>query len=187
MVNPRFIPVMLAISLGSVLVGCSKSTSLEPGPPAGGENGEVVTEVSGEDGRESPWWRDESILAELRLTDDQIQAIKEFVELARQEGSQLRQQERRLTVNYLRALAQEPYDPELVDRVGGRLIEVLSSKNRRRIETVRALRDILTQEQWTKLWEVAPGIIQIGGFRVLRGPKITVTDEDLNASPSPTP
>lgn len=186
MVHPRFMLVVLAITLGTVLVGCAKSTSPEPGPPAGEENGDVVTEESSEDGREFPWWRDESILAELRLTNDQLQAIKELMELARQQGSQQRQQERRLTVNYLRALAQEPYDPELIDRVGGRLIEVLSERNHNRIENLRGVRDVLTQEQWTKLWEVAPRALQIGRFRVVRGHAVSAPPEPV-AEPTTTP
>jgi hypothetical protein len=132
------------------------------------------------------WWRDESLLAKIEPTDDQLQAINDLMAVTVESANQQRQQERQLSLRYLRALSQEPYDPALVDRVSERLIEVLSSEQSRRIENVRALRDILTQEQWTKLWDAAPQVLQIGRFRAMRGPKITVTD-DPNPSPTPTP
>jgi hypothetical protein len=99
--------------------------------------------------------------------------------------SEQRQRERRLSVNYLRALAQEPYDPALIDRVSERLIGVLSERSRRRVEDLRAVRDVLTQEQWTRLWEVAPRAVQIGRVRVVRGPKVSVSDTE--EAPTSTP
>jgi hypothetical protein len=97
-----------------------------------------------------------------------------------------RKQERQVSLRYLRALAQDPYDPELVDMLSGRLIEVLASEHRRRIDNVHRLRDILTREQWTKLWEVAPEAVKVGRFQIVRGPAISVTG-DPGASQSPTP
>jgi hypothetical protein len=133
------------------------------------------------------WWRDEAVLEALGLTDEQVEAIDTLMAVNTAEGNQTRQRERQLSLRYLRALSQEPYDVELVNQLNGQLTEILSSEHQRRIGSVRALRDILTQDQWTELWQVAPQAVQIGRFRVARGPKITITDEDPNASPTPVP
>ena len=183
MVNLRFILIVVAITLGFFSFGCSQSPGPEPAPSANEHNEQTLAEGSGQARPHVQWWRDGSVAAELELTDDQVSAIDDLMTVSSGDANQQRVQERQLSLRYLRALAQEPYDPAMVDRVSERLIEVLSSKHRLRIENVRALRDILTEEQWTKLWEVAPRVLQISGFRVLRGPKISVTD----SFPSPTP
>jgi Spy/CpxP family protein refolding chaperone len=175
--------IVLAISFSSVLVGCSNDTSPERVPPEGVERNGDVTDESSEEDRELLWWRDESVLAALQLTDDQLQAVTELMSLARQEGNRQRQTERRMSISYLRALAQEPYDEILVTRSSEQLIEVLSERSRNRIETIRAVREILTQDQWSKLWEIAPRALQIGSFRIVRGPALT-TEEP---TPTPTP
>lgn len=185
MVNPRFMLIVVAITLGFSYLGCSQSHSPEPAPPANEHNGRTVAEESGQAKQHVQWWRDESIAAELELSDDQVRTIDQLMTDSSGDGAQQRLQERQLSLKYLRALAQEPYDPALADRVSERLIEVLSNKHRRRIQNVRALRDILSQEQWTKLWEVAPRVLQIGGFRVLRGPKISVSDSEASLTPTP--
>ena len=183
MVNLRSMLVVVAITLGFFSFGCSESPSPEPTPSANEHNGRAPAEQSGQARPQAQWWRDESIAAELELTVDHVSAIDDLMTVSSGDANQERQQERQLSLRYLRALAQEPYDPAMVDRVSERLIEVLSSKHRRRVQNIRALRDILTEEQWTKLWEVAPRVLQISGFRILRGPKISVSD----SFPSPTP
>lgn len=185
MVHLRFMLVLVVITLGFGSSGCSQSPSSDPAPPANEQNDRNLAGESGRAKIRTQWFRDETTAAELELTDDQIQAISDLMAVSSGDGSQQLQQERQLTLRYLRALSQEPYDPTLADRVGERLVEVLSSEQRRRIETVRGLRDILTQEQWNKLWEIAPRALQIGRFRALRGPKISISEPQ--DSPSPTP
>ncbi|RLE26374.1 MAG: hypothetical protein DRJ65_05685 [Acidobacteria bacterium] len=185
MVNLRFMFVVGAIALGFCSFGCSQSPSPEPAPSANEHNGQTLAKESGQARPHGQWWRDESIAVELGMTDDQVQAINDLMTVSPEDSDQRRQQERQLSLKYLRALAQEPYDPALVDSLSERLTEVLSSKSRRRIQRVHVLRDILTQEQWTKLWDIVPQVFQIGSFRILRGPKISVSDSDI--SPTPTP
>jgi Spy/CpxP family protein refolding chaperone len=184
-VNLRFILVVVTITLGFGSFGCSRSPNPEPGPSADDHHIQNSADESGQARQQRQWWHDESITAEIGLTDDQFQAINDLMTVGSGDSNQQRQRERQLSLRYLRALDQEPYDPALADRVGKKLIEVQSSKNRQRVDNIRAIRDILNHEQWTRLWEVAPGALQIGGFRVLRGPKISVSEAD--GSPTPTP
>jgi Spy/CpxP family protein refolding chaperone len=185
MVNLRVALVVAVITLWIGAVGCSQSPNPEPAPSAKENNGRNLAEGSGQATQRTQWWRDESTTAELALTDEQAQAINDLMAVSAGDGTQQLQQQRQLTLRYLRALSQEPYNPELVDNLSDRLIEVLSSEQRRRIETLHGLRDILTQEQWTKLWETNPQVFQIGRIRALRGPKISVSETDT--SPTPTP
>ena len=186
MVNLRFMLVVMAIALGVGSFGCAQSPSPPPTPSADEPNGQTLAEGSGQARpRVQQWWRNESIAAELELTDDQVQVINDLMTVSSGDANQQLQRERQLTLRYLRALAQEPYDAALADRLSERLIEILANEQRRRIENVRALRDILTQEQWTTLWEVAPRVLQIGRFRALRGPKISVSDADVSPTPAP--
>ncbi len=185
MVNLRFILVVVAITLGFGAFGCAQSPGPEPTPPANEHDGQTLAEETDQAQPPEQWWRDESIAAQLELTDDQVQMISDLMTVGTGDAKQQRQRERQLTLRYLRALNQEPYDPAMADRLSKQLIEVLSSKHRQRIENIRALRDILTHEQWTKLWEIAPRVFQIGRTQILLGPKISVTDSDV--SPTPTP
>jgi len=186
MVNLRFILVAMAITLWFSTFGCAQNPSPPPTPSANESNGQTLAEESGQARpRVQQWWRDESIAAELELTDDQVRVINDLMTVSSGDANQQLQQERQVTLRYLRVLAQEPYDAALADRLSERLIEVLANEQRRRIQNVRALRDILTQEQWTTLWEVAPRVLQVGRFRALRGPKISVSGADISLAPTP--
>lgn len=177
----RFMCIVVATVLGIAGFGCSQGDS-PPVPPS-----DRLVEAEGQEQKKvrKRWWRDQSVLADLELTDDQVQAVNDLMAVKAGDGNSQRERERKLSLRYLRALAQEPYDPAMVDRLSGQLVETLANEQRLRIESTRALRDILTQDQWTKLWEVAPRAVQVGRFRVMRGPTISVTDE--SSAPSPTP
>ena len=177
--------ILVTIVLGLCSFGCSQRSDQESTPPTGQQHEQAGTEVSGQAGRQTQWWQDELILDELALTEDQVRAINELMTVGAGDSSMQRQQERRMALRYLRVLNQEPYDVALADELSQKLVEALSSENRRRIENVRAIRDILTIEQWTTLWEVAPRALQIGRFRVLLGPKIAVTDGDPAQTSTP--
>jgi len=185
MMNLRFMLVMVLIALGFGFFGCSQSANPEPSPSAIEPNGQTLAEESGQARAQVQWWRDEAIVAQLELSDDQVDVVNDLMTVNTGDGNQERQLERKVTLRYLRVLNQEPYDAALADEMSKRLNEVLSSKHRRRIQNIRALREILTLEQWKKLWEIHPQIFQLGDFRILLGPRISVTDSDV--SPTPTP
>lgn len=176
---------LVAVFSGFCSFGCSQSSNQGATPPEGQQQELDGMKVPGQANRQTQWWHDDSILDELELTEDQVQAISDLMTVGAGDSSSQRQQERRMALRYLRVLNQEPYDAALADELSRRLIEALSSENRRRIENVRAIRNILTIEQWTTLWEVAPRALQIGRFRVLLGPKIAVTDGDPAQTPTP--
>lgn len=185
MVNSRFMLVVAAIGLAFSAFGCAQGPASEPTLPTDERDAQMSTEETDQGQPREQWWRNESIAAEIELTDDQVQAINDLMTVSTGEAKQQRVQERQLTVRYLRSLNQEPYDPALADQMSDMLIEILSSRHRQRIDYVRALRDILTHEQWTKLWEISPKVFQIGRTQVLLGPRITVTDSFPEATQTP--
>lgn len=174
MAIPRFMFFVVAIVLGFGSLGCSQSPNPEPVPPADEDNVHTAAEGSNKAKQRFRWWRDESIVAELGLSDDQIETINQLMTSKTGDSTKQRQRERQLSLRYLRALNQDPYDAEMVDRLSKQLIEHLSSEHRRRIESVHALRDILTKEQWTRLWELAPRALQVGRFVATRGTGVSV-------------
>ena len=174
MVNPRFIFIVVAIAMGLSFLGCSQSPSPAPVPPADEDNGRTAAAGSDKAMQRVRWWRDGSIVAELGLSDDQVQTIDQLMASNTTESTNQRKRERHLSLRYLRVIAQEPYDAALVDGLTDQLIEVLSNEHHRRIESVRTLRDILTREQFTKLWELAPRALQVGRFMASRGNTISV-------------
>ncbi|MEN8165552.1 MAG: hypothetical protein ABFS37_15595 [Acidobacteriota bacterium] len=182
MVNPRFIFIVVAIALGLSSLGCSQSPSPAPVPPADEDKGQAVSEGSKQPKRLVRWWRDDSVVAELGLSDDQLQTINELMIGNSGDTDKQLKLERQFGLRYLRALNEDPYDAAQVDHLSARLIEILSSEHRRRIDTVRKLRDTLTKEQWLKLWDVAPRALHIGRFMAARGVKVSVT-EDYPAPP----
>ena len=175
MVHTPFRLLALVIVVGMGCQGSSQPVDSELSPPADEDEVQTAAERSDVDRLVTRWWRDESIAPELELTDDQIEMIEELMTASAAVASQQRQQERRLGLSYLRVLAQDPYDPDQADRLSERLIEVLGEQHRRRVENVQELRDILTVDQWVKLWELAPHALQVGRFRAARGPGILVT------------
>ena len=187
MVHSRFMTVVLAIALGSGLAACSQGEVSKPAPAAGEGRAQAAAHGAERTKLQTQWWHNESITGELDLTEEQLQTINDLMTVSSGEANQQRSTERQLSIRYLRVLAQEPYDPVMADRISDRLVEVQATARRLRVETIRDLRDTLTQEQWTKLWELAPRAIQIGQFQVKRGPKIAVTDEDPAATPTPAP
>lgn len=186
MANPRFVLILAAAAVGFGSLGCSPSRAPGSTPAAVEGGGAAAVEASDDAESSVRWWRDDSIVAELGLTDDQIDAVEELMAASTREANEQRQKERRMSVLYLRALAQEPYDAALVDRTGEQLVDVLSNEHRRRIDSVRAVRDILSRDQWVKLWDVAPRALQVGRFRVARGRRVSVAPEP-DASPTPLP
>lgn len=184
--NRRPTLILLVIILGLSSFGCSQSSRGESTPPAGQQDEQAGTENSIQANRQTQWWRDESILDELDLTEDQVRAIYDLMDVGVGDSRMQRQQERRLTLRYLRVLNQEQYDPVLADELSQKLIDALTNDRRRRVENLRAIRDIMTVEQWTTLWDLAPHALQIGRVRVRLGPKITVTADD-GSSPTPVP
>lgn len=187
MVNSRFMIFLLMAALGLSFIGCSQGQSPEPAQSVVEETGETVADGTSPSKRLVRWWRDEAIVAEIGLTDDQIEAIKELTVSTTGDSGEQRRRERHLGLRYLRALSQESYDPAVVDHLGTRLIEGLATEHRRRVENVRALRDILTHEQFTKLWELAPRAVQVGRFVATRGKTISVTGGDPTPPPALAP
>ncbi|HSL17055.1 MAG TPA: Spy/CpxP family protein refolding chaperone [Methylomirabilota bacterium] len=187
MVHARCILAVAAVGSGLLCLGCSQDTSRDPVPTAGEELHEKAAEGPQSDGQNAQWWRDEAILAELQLTEDQLRAIHTLMDETTRHEADQRQRERQLSMSYLRTLAQDPVDPAVEDRIGERLIEVLSERSRLRIENLRSVREILTGEQWQKLWEVAPRALQIGRYRVVRGPRVSLTAEQPDGTTTTDP
>ena len=178
--------ILLVIILGISSFGCSESFHQEATPAAGQQQEQAGTEDSTQPNSQIQWWRNQSILDELGLTDDQVRAIQDIMTAGTGDGKMQRQQERRLTLRYFRVLNQETYDAAQADELGEKLSRAIAGDKRRRIENIRAIRDILTIDQWNELWEVAPQLFEIGRVRVRLGPKITVT-EDGGPAPTPAP
>lgn len=132
-------------------------------------------------GANGPWWRDEEKTAAMDLSDEQIEAIRSLMIEGRKLVAQQRQRERTTNMSFIRALNQDPYDPELVDRLQREFIENQVATHERRLSNVRKLRDILTYDQWITLREIAPQALQIGRFRPAFGKRLSVTNEDPNA------
>jgi len=129
------------------------------------------------------WWTDPEISAEMNLTDEQATQIDAVMAEALVQVKQRADLERRATTRFHRVLSQETLNPEQVDRMSAELEEVLSARNEIRIKRIREMRELLTQEQWEKLWQLAPKTLQVGHIRIFRGPKVFVTD----GTPVPDP
>ena len=176
----RLLPVTIVV-LGLVLGGCSAGDPTPP-PDAGvhelgdlaDDEPEFGTVDRGSRGR--PWWKDPEVVAALDLSDNQVETIGELMVGDPELRTAERRRERHAGLSFLRALNQDPYDSDLVERRSEALTEILSDTHHRRVANLRALRDILSHEQWMKLWEVAPQALQVGRFRVTLGPRISVTD-----------
>lgn len=122
------------------------------------------------------WWTDPEITAEIDLTQEQATQIEAIMAEARTQVSQRAELERRATTRFHRVLSQESVDPEQIDRMSAELEEVLSARYRIRINRMREMREVLTHEQWEKLWQLAPAALQIGHVKVFRGARLYVTD-----------
>ncbi len=186
MANHRFMFFGLVITLGLSFLGCSQSPASNSRPQHDEKTGRETSETSNQPRGNGQWWLNESIASQIELGDDQVRAIEKMMDESLESIRQQRQRERQLSLRYLRTLAQDPYDAELATEISERLAEVLSDKYRVRIQRIRALRDILDETQWEKLWELAPQALRIDSFRILRGPKISVTDSGPSETSAPS-
>ncbi len=183
----RISSILLATTVGLAQAGCSQGVDpvQPPGPnaataAAGGDTGTGPAKRPGQ--APAHWWLKAEVTTKLGLTDDQLQQIKQVMSGRSEEGLERAKRERRASTQLLRALNQNPYDPALVERLSAELDQVLAYNHRHRIEQVRALRDILTHQQWMMMWDVAPQALQMGRIQIVMGPRITVTD----GTPVPT-
>lgn len=175
--------VVIAIAgAGLALGGCSAGNStgrpdVAVVEPAGQGDGEPPPGAAA--GRHPPlelWWHDPEVVTALGLSDDQVDKIGQLLIVDPGQRTTENRRERRAGLSYLRALSQDPYDQAVVEQRAAVLVDALSDTHQRRLAKVRALRDILTREQWMKLWEVAPRAVQVSRFFTTLGPRITVAD-----------
>lgn len=124
-----------------------------------------------------PWWRDTAVVAEVVLSDEQLAEVEQLMAGGSDDRSTIRRRERRAGLAFLRALSQDPYDPAHVEHRAAEVVDALSDVHRHRLDQIHALRDILTHEQWLRLWKAAPQTLQVTRFLATLGPTISVTDE----------
>ncbi len=124
-----------------------------------------------------PWWRDAGVVAEIGLSDDQLASVELLMADGSDARSTIRRRERRAGLAFLRALSQDPYDPAQVERRAAEVVDALADVYRHRLDQVHGLREILTHEQWLRLWKAAPQAVQVTRFRATLGPTISVSDE----------
>jgi len=129
------------------------------------------------------WWVKPQITSDLNLTDDQVQQIETIMSEIGEETAEQSQQERRATTRFHRALNQDPPNPDQVDKMRSVLEETLATRHRRRIDQVWRVRNVLTQNQWQKLWKLAPQALQVSQARIFMGPTLHVTE----GTPIPAP
>jgi Spy/CpxP family protein refolding chaperone len=166
--------IMVAVVVGLLACfGCSDSEqTAENTPPAGAD--------SSKEQKRNPspraWWTSPEITAEMNLTEEQAEQIAAIMAEAGGQAAQRYELERRATTRFHRALSQEELNPEQVEQTSAELEEILSVRNRIRIHRIRQMREVLSQEQWEKLWQLSPRALQVGNVNIFRGPKVYVTD-----------
>ncbi len=173
-VRKNAIAIMFAVILGLVVCSsCSSPNQTAENTPKPG------ADRAREQKRSTPpsaWSTNPEITAEMNLTKEQATQIEAVTAEARTQLNQRAELERRATTRFHRVLSQEKPNPEQVDRMSAELEEVLSARNRIRINRMRGMREVLTHEQWEKLWQLAPAALQVGHVKVFRGASLYVTD-----------
>jgi len=129
------------------------------------------------------WWVNPQITSDLNLTDDQVKRIETIMSEIGKEMADQSERERRATTRFHRALNKDPLNPDQVNKMRSVLEETLAARHRRRIDQVWSVRNVLTHNQWQKLWKLAPQALQVSQARISMGPTLHVTE----GTPVPTP
>lgn len=174
-----------AVVVAVVLCGCPQATNDGVDSTATRVDAEASSQAKRKN-RFVEWWNDPGFQTELELSEEQVREIADLIQSSRAAAADNRKRERQLNLRFLRALSLKPYDPELVQEASDRLVNALSDEHRRRVERVRRLREILTAEQWIRLWEMHPDALTVGRFKISRGPKVAV-GADQGGAAEPTP
>jgi len=175
--------VIALASTGMAARGCATDEEVIPSEGAVAEAASQADDERsgvGPDGRaplRQPWWRDADVVAEIGLSDDQLASVELLMADGADVRSTIRRRERRAGLSFLRALSQDPYDPDQVERRADEVVDTLSDVYRHRLDQVRDLREILTHEQWLRLWKVAPQAVQVTRFRATLGPTISISGD----------
>lgn len=165
---------VLAVSFGlMVCSSCSRPDQTVRNAP---KPGAAVKNLQVRNQGATLWWKNPEIADEIHLTEEQSEKIEAIMGEVRSEAVELAERERRAATRFHRVLSRGDLNPEHVDRMSAELDEVLSARHRVRINRVRRMREVLTQEQWEKLWQLAPNSLQVGQVRIIRGPNVYVTD-----------
>lgn len=175
------IAIVIAAICGLIVCSsCSQPDQTETNPPPANARAQENRRGA----HHTAWWKDPAIVTEMELTDEQAEQVGAIMTEAAADVATRTDVERQAATRFHRALSQEQPDPKLVDAMSAELEEVFCGRERIRIDRIRKMREILTYEQWEKLWKLAPAALQVGHVRIFRGPAVYVTDGTPIPSPS---
>ncbi|MCW8984338.1 MAG: hypothetical protein OQK55_03275 [Thermoanaerobaculales bacterium] len=142
------------------VVGCLIAMmALGTGVAAAQEWGEAST-------RQRPgWWERESVQRELGLGSNQVSAIATIEEQNRELAREQRKAQQTAYRKMVRILASGVATEDEIAAARQALEDAWTGSIRQSVGHWIKLRDELSTEQWEKLPEVAPRVLQLGGFR----------------------
>jgi len=126
--------------------------------------------------RQQAWWKNESTAAEIGLSEEQIQRLDEMADRGRQQVRAVRQRYFAAYRALIEALSSDAASNEIIGEKRGELIETWSALTALGVDQLIEMSEILTEEQWTKLPEVAPRALRLGNVS-LRGSGIVGPEE----------
>ena len=113
------------------------------------------------------WWEKEDVQTKLGLSSEQISAIAAIDAANRDLARECRKNQQKAYRNMIRLLTAGPPSEEEIAERRTALEEASAESIRQNVDHWIKLRDELTREQWEKLPQVAPRVLQIGGSRTL--------------------
>ena len=113
---------------------------------------------------------------EIGLSEEQVERLREGFRAITERASANRKAERRAYMQFLRALRQDPVDPEVLTQRRADFEQAVLQRHRLHVDRVVGIREVLDHEQWEVLRRVAPQAIQIGVFDPIHPVAVQITD-----------
>jgi hypothetical protein len=112
--------------------------------------------------RQQQWWKNESVAAELGLTEQQMRQLDEAGERYREQLRSLRPRYTQTYLAFVETLSDHDASEESISQGRAAMAEAWSELMGSSIDQLLEVRSILNAEQWTKLPEVAPRALRLG-------------------------
>jgi Spy/CpxP family protein refolding chaperone len=116
------------------------------------------------------WYRDEAVVADLALSDRQVESIKEIYSESGKQLTRNNLKERKAYTIFLRTLNQDPVDEKALAAAAKRFEATVAAKTRLTMTRLTNIRSVLTREQWFKLMELRPQAFRIAKINPLGRP-----------------
>jgi hypothetical protein len=170
---------MVLIAICSAVVSSPLLAGAQQAPDKEAIRKRMQSAMRGPSGQQR-WWHDESAAEQIGLSDEQIQRLDQMANNGREKIRPARQQYFRAYRSLIETLNVNAGSTEAIGAARAEFLAAWSEVTAVGADQLIEMRSILTDEQWSRLPEVAPRALRIGNV-ALRGTGVAAPGESKDS------